>query len=108
MWREASCFFMKEKHKPRHMNRMKFYAKDKLGFLIDLRSMASQEMHGSGTRLLDTKDGIILAIERDAKGSGTVNCHIYVIADAQFNVSGGKMHSVDCRIPTQQPCKTVV
>ena len=93
MWREASRFFMKEKHKPQHMNRTKFHAKDKFGLLIDLCSIASQEMHGSGTRLLDTKDGIILATDRDAKGSDTVNCHIYVIADVQFNIEGRKLHS---------------
>ena len=75
------------------MNRTKFHAKDKFGLLIDLRSMASQEIHGRGTRLLDTKDGIILATDRDAKGSDTVNCHIYVIADVQFNIEGRKLHS---------------
>ena len=79
-WRPVSRFFMKEKHKPQHMTLQKFYTENKFGLLIDLRSMASQEMHGSGTRLVNTTDGVQLEIRRDAKGSGTVNCH------AQFNI----------------------
>ena len=94
MWREASRFFMKEKHQPQHMNRTKFYAKDKFGILIDLRSMASHEKHGSGTLLQDYKGGITLAIELDAEGSGTVNCYIYVIADGQFNIKSNQLHPV--------------
>ena len=78
IWSEVSRFFMKEKYKPQHMTLEKFYTGDKFGLLIDLRSMASQEMHGSGTRLVDTTDGVQLEIERDGKGTGTVNCHVFV------------------------------
>ena len=59
-WRQVSHFFMKEKHKPQHMTLQKLYTKDKFGLLIDLRSMASQEMHGSGTHLVNTTDGVQL------------------------------------------------
>ena len=82
---------MKEKEKPQFMNVQKFYTDDKFGLLIDLRSMASQEMHGSGTRLVNTTDGVQLEIERNAKGSGTVNCHVFVIADSQFNIMNRQM-----------------
>ena len=58
VWREAARFFMKEKHKPQYMTMKKFYTDNKFGLLIDLRSMASQEIHGSGTRLVNTTDGI--------------------------------------------------
>ena len=85
-WRQVSRFFLKEKHKPQYMTLQKSYAENKFGLLIDLRSMASQEMHGSGTRLVNTTDGVQLEIERDAKGSGTVNCHVFIISDAQFNI----------------------
>ena len=71
-WRQVSCFFMKEKHKPQHMTQQKFYTENKCGLLIDLCSMASQKMHGSGTRLVNTTDGVQLQIEREANGSGTV------------------------------------
>ena len=92
-WRQASRFFMKEKHKPQHMTLQKYYAEDKFGLLIDLRSMASQEMHGSGTRLVNTKDGVQLEIKR-ATGKGPFNCHIFVISDAQFNIQNRQLDSV--------------
>ena len=76
------------------MTLQKFYANNKFGLLIDLRSMESQKMHGSGTRLVDSTDGVQLEIERDAKGSGTVNCHVYIISDAMFGIQNRQLHSV--------------
>ena len=92
-WRQASRFFMKEKHKPQHMTLQKYYAGDKFGLLIDLRSMASQQMHGSGTRLVNTTDGIQLEIKRKT-GKGPFNCHVFVISDAQFNIQNRQLDSV--------------
>ena len=94
IWSEVSRFFMKEKHKPQFMTLQKFYTDDKFGLLIDLRSMASQEMHGSGTRLVNTTDGVQLEIERDKKGSGTINCHVFMISDSQFNIMNKQLQSV--------------
>ena len=94
IWSEVGRFFMKEKYKPQHMTLKKFYTDNKFGLLIDLRSMASQEMHGSGTRLVNTTDGVQLEIERDAKGTGTVNCHVFVISDFQFNIKNKQLESV--------------
>ena len=94
IWSEVSRFFMKEEHKPQHMTLQKFYAQNKFGLLIDLRSMRSQKMHGSGTRLVNSTDGIQLEIERDGKGSGTVNCHVFIISDSQFNVINRQLDSV--------------
>jgi len=85
---------VKEKNKTENMNLTKFYTGDKFGLLIDLRSMASQAMHGSGTRLVNTTDGVQLEIERSAKGSGVVNCHVFIISDAQFNIEGSQLESV--------------
>ena len=96
IWSEASRFFMKEKHKPQYMNMKKFYTDNKFGLLIDLRSMASQEIHGSGTRLVNTTDGVQLEIERKTSGSSgdVINCHVFVISDSQFNVMGKQLESV--------------
>ena len=41
-------------------------------------------MHGSGTRIVNTTEGIQLEIERSAKGVGNVYYHIFVISDTQF------------------------
>ena len=94
IWSEVSRFFMKEKQKPQHMNLQKFYTDNKFGLLIDLRSMESQKMHGSGTRIVNSTDGVQLEIERDGKGSGQVNCHVYIISDSQFNIMGKQLESV--------------
>ena len=94
IWSEVSRFFMKEKYKPQHMTLEKFYTKNTFGLLIDLRSMASQEMHGSGTSLVNTTGGVQLEIERDGKGRGTVNCHVFVISDSQFNIVDRQLQSV--------------
>ena len=88
IWSEVSRFFMKEKYKPQHMTLEKFYTKNKFGLLVDLRSMASQEMHGSGTGLGNTTDGVQL------ESSGTVNCHVFVISDSQFNIIDKQLDSV--------------
>ena len=94
IWEEVGRFCMKEKDKPQHMTMQKFYTENKFGLLIDLRSMASQKMHGSGTRLVNITDGVQLEIDRDLKGSGTVNCHIFIISDAMFNILNKQLESV--------------
>ena len=93
VWRQVGRFFMEEKHKPQHMTVEKFYAKDKFGLLIDLHSMASQEMHGSGTRLVNTTDGLQLEIIRST-GKGPFNCYPVIISDAQFNILKRQLESV--------------
>ena len=94
IWSEVSRFFMKEEHKPQHMTLQKFYAKNKFGLLINLRSMESQKMHGSSTRIVNSTDGIQLEIERDGKGLGKVDCHVFIISDAQFNIMNKQLQSV--------------
>ena len=76
------------------MNLQKFYTGNKFGLLIDLRSMESQKMHGSGIRTIDSTDGVQLEIERDRKGSGQVNYHVFIISDSQFNIIGKQLDSV--------------
>ena len=76
------------------MNATKFYTEDKFGLMIDLHSMADHSMNGSGTRLVNTKDGVQLELESNASGSGNVNCHIYVISDAKMNILGRQLESV--------------
>jgi len=56
--------------------------------------MTAQDMHGSGTRIVNTTDGIQLEIERKAEGSGDVKCHIFVISDSQFNLMDRQLESV--------------
>jgi len=94
LWSEASRFFVKERNKTEHMNLKLYLAGDRFGLLIDLRSMADRTMHGSGTHLVNSADGIQLELERKATGSGKINCHIFVISDSQFNIIGNQLQSV--------------
>ena len=93
-WREVSQFFMEKGQNPKDMDMKKFYTKNKFGLLFDLRSMKSQKIHGSSTRLVNVTEGVHLAIERYPKGSGEVNCHIFIISDAQFNIQNRQLESV--------------
>ena len=94
LWREARRFFVREKNKTEHMNLKLFLAGNRFGLLIDLRSMADRSMHGSGTRLVNTTDGVQLELERKASGSGNINCQVFVISDAQFNILGRQLEGV--------------
>jgi len=47
---------------------------------------------------VNSTDGIQLEIEQKAKGSGDVKCHIFIIADTQFNIMDRQMESVQGRI----------
>jgi len=87
-------FFVREKNKTEHMNLKLFLAGDRFGLLVDLRSMADRSMHGSGVRLVNSTDGVQLQLERKASGSGTINCQVFVISDAQFNILGNQMEDV--------------
>ena len=94
IWEEAHRFFVKEKNKIEHMNATKFYTDDKFGLLINTRSMVDQSMHGSGTHIVNSTDGVQLEIERKAEGSGDVKCHIFVISDSQFNIMDRQFDSL--------------
>ena len=95
LWREARRFFVREKNKTEHMNLKLFLAGDKFGLLIDLRSMADRSMHGSGTRLVNTTDGVQLELERKASGSGNINCQVFVISDAMMPIQYNQLQPIE-------------
>jgi len=88
LWAEASRFFVREKNKTEHMNLKLFLAGDRFGLVIDLRSMADRTIHGSGRRLVK------LELERTTNGSGKLNCQVFVVSDAQFNILGNQLQDV--------------
>ena len=71
-----------------------FMAGDRFGLLIDLRCMADRTMHGSGVCLVNSTDGVQLELERSASGSGTINCQVFVISDAQLGIIGNQLDGV--------------
>jgi len=95
LWREARRFFVREKNETEHMNLKLFLGGNRFGLVVDLRSMADRTMHGSGVRLVNTTDGVHLELERKkSSGSGTINCYVLVISDAQLNILGNQFDSV--------------
>ena len=76
------------------MTETKFYAGGKYGVFIDLRSISDNDLHGSGLKLINTKDGVNMTIKRATEGSGNVNCHIFILSDAQFNIVNGRAESI--------------
>ena len=94
LWEEASRFFVRGENKTERMTPKLFMAGDRFGLLIDFRSMADRTMHGSGVRLVNSTDGVQLELERTASGSGTINCQVFVISDAQANIIGNHLDTV--------------
>ena len=67
------------------MTETKFYAGGKYGvFIADLRSMSDNNLHGSGLKLINTKDGVNLTIKRATEVSGNVKFHIFILSEARF------------------------
>ena len=82
MWREASRLFSTKgkKQGASNMTLAKYLSGNKFGFFLDLRSMAGTNMHGSGQRLVNSENGVQIALTRTTSGSGTVRCHIFSIS----------------------------
>ena len=95
MWQELTRHFKPSTNGRPNMTLAKYLASNKFGLWIDLRSMADTTMHGNGQRLVNTQDGVQLEIDRKASGSGTTNCHIFSISDAQMNIMGQQLESVN-------------
>ena len=72
----------------------KFYTGNRFGLLIDLRTSEDQTLHGSGTRLVNSSDGVLIELQRKGSGSGDVYCHVFVISDAQMNIQEKQLESV--------------
>lgn len=94
LWTEAERFFIKgEEHTRNFMTSTKFFAEDKFGLLIDLRTMRNKNIHGSGTRIENDQEAVKLQITRTKTGSGVQNYFVYALSDGlcgimnkQFNV----------------------
>ena len=76
------------------VNPLTFYAGNRFGLWIDLRTFPDKEIHGGGFALDSTSDGVKLVIRRKAGGSGKVTCYIYVVSDAIMEVMNGGLDSI--------------
>ena len=70
------------------------YVKDKFALWIDLRTHSDNNIHGSGLALRDAQDGVKLEIRRTTGGSGTITCHMFIVADALMEIANSGLHSI--------------
>ena len=94
MWNELTRHFKPHSGGWPNMTLTKYLTGNKFGLWIDLRSMDDTTMHGNGQRLVNAQDGVQLEIERTASGSGITNCYIFTVSDAQMNIMGQQLESV--------------
>ena len=90
-WEEIFRRFGKENSS---LDATDFYTGDRFALFIDLRSMKENNLHGSGLRLVNTKEGVHLSIKRKTSGSGNANCNIFILSDAQINIVNKELESV--------------
>ena len=90
-WEEIFRRFGKENSS---LDATDFYAGDRFALFIDLRSMKENNLHGSGLRLVNTKEGIQLSIKRNTSGSGNAKFNIFILSDAQINIVNKELESV--------------
>ena len=90
-WEEIFRRFGKENSS---LDATDFYTGDRFALFVDLRSMKENNLHGSGLRLVNTKEGVHLSIKRKTSGSGNANCNIFILSDAQINIVNKELESV--------------
>ena len=62
------------------------YSVNKYALWLDFRMIDENSLHGTGRRMENALEGIILQIEKKAESPGALNAYIYLIMDAQLNI----------------------
>ena len=70
------------------------YYTNKFGLWLDFRTIDDNSLHGSGRRLENTSEGIRLQITKKAEPAGKLSCYLYIIQDAQINISDAQFLNV--------------
>ena len=71
-----------------------FYTNDKFALWIDLRTHSDNNIHGSGLALRDPQVGVKLEIRRTTGESGTITCHMFIVADALMEIRNSSLRSI--------------
>lgn len=96
-WEEAGRHFFPHlgdgrKSENSMMDVVEFYGNGKFALCLDLRSTEDGKLHGSGLKLVNTNDGVQLAITRTTTTAYTM--YVFVIADAQLSLQNRQLHSI--------------
>ena len=62
------------------------YLVNKYALWLDFRTIDENELQGTGRRIENASEGIILQIGKKAESAGALNAYIYLIRDAQLNI----------------------
>ena len=65
------------------------YLVNKYALWLNFRMIDENFLHGTGRRIENVLEGIILQIEKKAESAGALNAYIYLIMDAQLNIQNG-------------------
>ena len=71
-----------------------FFTGNRYGLWIELRTSPDNTIHGSGLHLNNTRDGVKLEIKRKTGGTGTITCHMFVVADAIMQIANTDLKSI--------------
>ena len=78
-----------QKHLQLHNVSVGEYLTDRYALCLNFRTTDGNELHGTGRRVENVSEGIILQIEKKAESAGDLNAYIYLIMDAQLNIQNG-------------------
>ena len=94
-WEEMQRYFMEKNGDVVEMSPDMFYAGDRYGLLIDLRSMPSPDLHSTGKKFINnTNNNLYLKIEREKNGSGKCVCHMFLLSDAQMDIQDSRILNI--------------
>ena len=70
------------------------YYTDKYALWLDFRTIDDNRLHGSGRRLENTSEGFRLQITKEPGSAGKLSCYLYILQDAQINISDAQFLNV--------------
>ena len=94
LWESVKKRFEKESGSSRCSVKEKDFYADKFALWVDMRTHPDNGIHGGGLALNNTQDGVKLEIKRKQSGSGTITCHMFVVADAMMEIMNSGLRSI--------------
>jgi len=92
-WVEAKKYFYSEDMKVDNISDVDVstYYGSKFGLWLDFRTIDTHQLHNSGLRLNNSKDGIAISMKRENKR--VYECHIFVVSDSQISIQNKQIIS---------------
>ena len=69
------------------------YLTKKYALWLDMRTSDDDSLHGSGRRIENASEGVMVQITKMVEVAGSLNMYLYVIMDAQLNIKNGRFIS---------------